>query len=213
MRRVRRKPPVVALSLLMGLLVAMLWGAWSVREQQELANKVVRLHILANSDSKADQALKLQVRDVVLTRAEELLQTSGRRSDAEGVLRDHLTELAQLAGAVVTANGYDYPVTAELANTPFPTREYETFSLPAGMYLALRVIIGDGGGKNWWCVVFPPLCAESTSDLAQTAMAAGLTDEDVKLISGAEDSYVLKFKSMELWNRLKQWLAENGAGG
>jgi len=213
MRRVRRRPSVLALSLLIGLLAAVLWGGWSLREQRELADKVVRLHILANSDSEADQALKLQVRDAVLARAEELLQTSGRRSDAEGVLRRHLTELTQIAGAVVTAEGYDYPVTTELANTPFPSREYETFSLPAGMYLALRVIIGDGGGKNWWCVVFPPLCAQSTSDLAQTAMAAGLTDEDVKLISEAGEGYVLKFKSMELWNRLKQWLAENGAGG
>ena len=213
MRRARRKPPVLALSLLTGLLAAILWGAWSVREQQELADKVVRLHILANSDSEADQALKLRVRDAVLTRAEELLQTSGRRSDAEDVLREHLAELTELAGAVVAAGGYDYPVTAELANTPFPTREYETFSLPAGMYLALRVIIGEGGGRNWWCVVFPPLCVQSTTDLAQTAMAAGMTDEDVKLISGAEDGYVLKFKSMELWGRLKRWLAENGAGG
>lgn len=213
MRRVRRKPPVLALSLLIGLLAAVLWGGWSLREQQELADKVVRLHILANSDSEADQALKLQVRDAVLARAEELLQTSGHRSDAEHVLREHLPELTHLAGTVVTAEGYDYPVTAELANTPFPTREYETFSLPAGMYLALRVIIGDGGGRNWWCVVFPPLCAQSTSDLAQTAMAAGLTDEDVKLIGEAGEGYVLKFKSMELWNRLKQWLAENSAGG
>ena len=157
--------------------------------------------------------MKLKVRDAVLARAEELLRTTGRRSDAEGVLRDHLAELTRLAGAVVAENGYDYPVTAELANTPFPTREYQDFSLPAGMYLALRVIIGDGGGKNWWCVVFPPLCVQSTTDLAQTAMSAGLADEDVKLITGTEGGYVLKFKSMELWSRLKQWLAENGAGG
>lgn len=203
-RRVRRKPPVMLLSLLVGLLAAVLWGGWSLREQQELADKVVRLHILANSDSEADQALKLRVRDAVLARAGELLVPSDDRQEAEAALREHLEELTALARKTVAAEGYDYPVTAELANTVFPTREYEDFSLPAGNYLALRVIIGDGAGKNWWCVVFPPLCAQTTTDLAQTAMAAGLTDEDVRLIEESDGGYVLKFKSIEIWEWLKQ---------
>ncbi len=203
-RRIRRKPPVMLLSLLIGLLAAALWGGWSLREQQKLADKVVRLHILANSDSEEDQALKLEVRDSVLARAEEILMASDGRREAEETLREHLGELVALAGKAVEAEGYAYPVTVELANTLFPTREYTGFRLPAGDYLALRVVIGEGGGRNWWCVVFPPLCAQSTTDLAQTAMSAGLAYEDVALMTEASGGYVLKFKSIELWEWLKE---------
>lgn len=195
------------LSLLIGLTAAVLWGGWSVQAQRELADKVVRLHILANSDSEADQALKLQVRDAVLARAEELLVPSDGRQEAEMALRDHLAELTALAQTTIAAEGYDYSVRTELANTVFPTREYEDFRLPAGSYLALRVIIGDGAGKNWWCVLFPPLCAQSTTDLAQTAMAAGLSDADVQLMAETDGRYLLKFKSIEIWEWLRQKLS------
>ena len=207
MRGRKRKPPVLLLSLLIGLTAAVLWGSWSLRTQRELADKVVRLHILANSDSEADQALKLQVRDAVLARAEELLVSSDGRQEAVLALREHLPELTTLAQTTIAAEGYDYSVRTELANTVFPTREYEDFSLPAGSYLALRVIIGDGAGKNWWCVVFPPLCAQSTTDMAQTAMAAGLSDADVRLMAEADTRYLLKFKSVEIWEWLRQKLS------
>ena len=92
-------------------------------------------------------------------------------------------------------------MTAELRPTVFPTREYEDFTLPAGEYLALRVVLGEGEGHNWWCVVFPPLCAETTSSLSQTAMAAGLTEEEVALITES-DGYQLKFKAGELWEKV-----------
>lgn len=203
-RRVKRRPPVMLLSLLIGLTAAVLWGGWSLRAQQELADKVVRLHVLANSDSEADQALKLQVRDAVLARAEEVLRSSDGRGEAVEALKGHLSELTTLAQKTISAEGYEYPVRTELANTVFPTREYEDFRLPAGSYLALRVIIGDGAGKNWWCVVFPPLCAQSTTDLAQTAMAAGLSDTDVRLMEAVDGEYLLKFKSIEIWEWLKQ---------
>ena len=206
MRRRKRKAPVMLLSLMIGLAAAVVWGGWALREQRELADKVVRLHILANSDSEEDQALKLQVRDVVLTRAEELLRASDGRGEAEAMLREHLRELTQVAQTAIAENGYGYSVRTELANTVFPTREYEDFSLPAGNYLALRVIIGEGGGKNWWCVVFPPLCSQSSADLAQTAMAAGLSRSDVALLE-EDGGYVLKFKSREIWEWLRRKFA------
>ena len=206
MRRRHRKAPVMLLSLMIGLAAAVVWGGWALREQQELADKVVRLHILANSDSEEDQALKLQVRDVVLTRAEELLRASDGRGEAEVMLREHLRELTQVAQTAIAENGYGYSVRTELANTVFPTREYEDFSLPAGNYLALRVIIGEGEGKNWWCVVFPPLCSQSSADLAQTAMAAGLSQSDVALLE-EDGGYVLKFKSIEIWEWLRRKFA------
>ena len=203
MRRRKRKAQIMLLSLLIGLAAAVVWGGWSLREQQKLADKVVRLHILANSDSAEDQTLKLQVRDVVLARAEELLRSSDGRGEAEETLRQNLRELTLLAQSAVREGGYGYSVRAELANTVFPTREYEEFSLPAGNYLALRVIIGEGGGKNWWCVVFPPLCSQTAADPVQTAMAAGLSEEDVALME-ENGGYLLKFKSIEIWEWLRR---------
>lgn len=192
------------LALLIGLLAALIWGMWSIRSQQVLADKVVRLHILANSDSEEDQALKLQVRDAVLERAEEILERTHDRSAAEEDLREALPELREIALETVAAQGYDYDVTAELTDAAFPTREYDGFTLPAGEYLALRLVIGAGEGHNWWCVVFPPLCAQTTTDVAQTAMAAGLDGGDVRLLTEESRGYVLKFKSIELWESLRQ---------
>lgn len=206
-RRSRRTCRVLELALGLGLAAALIWGNVSLHRQQALADRVVRLHILANSDSEEDQALKLQVRDRVLDRAAEILTESADRAAAERALRAALPELESLAADEIALRGYDYPVTAELADTAFPTREYDGFALPAGRYLALRLVIGAGEGHNWWCVVFPPLCTAVSSDLAQTAMAAGLTEDDVQLITESESGYVLKFKSIELWESLRARLA------
>ena len=206
-RRSRRTRRVLELALGLGLAAALIWGNVSLHRQQALADRVVRLHILANSDSEEDQALKLQVRDRVLDRAAEILTESADRAAAEHALRAALPELESLAADEIALRGYDYPVTAELADTAFPTREYDGFALPAGRYLALRLVIGAGEGHNWWCVVFPPLCTTVSSDLAQTAMAAGLTEDDVQLITESESGYVLKFKSIELWESLRARLA------
>lgn len=206
-RRSRRTRRVLELALGLGLAAALIWGNVSLHRQQALADRVVRLHILANSDSEEDQALKLQVRDRVLDRAAEILTESADRAAAERALRAALPELESLAADEIARRGYDYPVTAELADTAFPTREYDGFALPAGRYLALRLVIGAGEGHNWWCVVFPPLCTAVSSDLAQTAMAAGLTEDDVQLITESGNGYVLKFKSIELWEALRARLA------
>jgi stage II sporulation protein R len=207
MKKQRNYLKIAEISLLIGLLATAAWGAWSLHSQQELAERVVRLHILANSDSEADQALKLEVRDAVLARATEILKGTDNRAEAESALRENLSALQQLAEEKLAAEGCDYPVTVELRQTAFPTREYDGFTLPAGKYLALRFVIGRGEGHNWWCVVFPPLCTESTTDVASAAMAAGLSEDDVKLITGDGEGYVLKFKSIELWEKLRAKLA------
>lgn len=97
---------------------------------------------------------------------------------------------------------------AELAETSFPTKEYDGFALPAGEYLALRVLIGEAAGQNWWCVVFPPLCTAAASDVPAVALDAGLTDQEVALITEADEGYILKFKSVELWQTLKAKLTK-----
>ena len=191
-------------ALLIALAVFLGTGAAALQTQDALADKVVRLHVLANSDSPEDQALKLQVRDAVLERAAEVLKQSANREEAEALLRKELPDLERLAEQEILSNGYAYAVTAELTSTEFPTREYEGFSLPAGEYLALRILIGEAAGQNWWCVVFPPLCTAASAETA--AMAAGFSEEEVKLIT-EEDGYALKFKVVELWESLRQKLS------
>ena len=201
-KRISRRLKRVEIVLMVAAALVLMSGALALQTQDQLADKVVRLHVLANSDSEEDQALKLRVRDRVLERATELLEQSADRQEAEALLRGNLLELENLAAEEIAAAGYDYPVTAELTDATFPTREYDGFTLPAGEYLALRIVIGEGAGQNWWCVVFPPLCTTASADVPASALAAGLTQEDVNLIT-EEPGYVLKFKTVELWERLR----------
>ena len=194
---------LIELALLIGLAVFLICGSWALRTQDALSEKVVRLHVLANSDSPEDQALKLKVRDVVLAHATELLEQSADRREAEGLLRGNLLELEYIAEKEIAANGYDYPVTAELTDVSFPTREYDGFTLPAGEYLALRILIGEGTGQNWWCVVFPPLCTTASADVPVSALAAGFSKDDVRLITEEDTGYILKLKTIAFWEDLK----------
>ena len=192
------------IALLIDMAVFLLSGAVSLQNRDQLADKVVRLHILANSDSEEDQALKLRVRDRVLERATELLEQTGDRREAADVLQSHLPELERIAAEEISDCGYEYDVTAEVANTMFPTKEYDGFTLPAGEYLALRIIIGEGNGHNWWCVVFPPLCTTEAADVPASALAAGFDEEEVALVTEENEGYVLKFKAMEWWEAIRE---------
>ena len=194
----------VEIALMVGLAIFLGSGVLALRTQDELADKVVRLHVLANSDSEEDQALKLKVRDVVLERATAILEQSADRREAESRLRGELLELERIAAEEIAAEGYNYPVTVELENTDFTTKKYDGFTLPAGEYLALRVIIGEGQGQNWWCVVFPPLCTAASADVPASALAAGFSEEEVNLITEENQGYVLKFKAVEWWETLKE---------
>ena len=191
------------LALLLGLCAALLWGAWSAQQQQDLSRKMIRLHVIAHSDSAEDQALKLQVRDAVLDYATAVLQRSADMEEARAELQSELPRIESIARAAVKAEGYDYGVTASLGQSEFPLKEYDGFSLPAGEYTALRLVIGEGAGQNWWCVVFPPLCTTAACEFDKTALAAGLTEEDISLITESE-GYVLKFRTIELWQQLRQ---------
>ena len=191
------------IALLLLLAAFLTSGALALQTERELSDRVVRLHVLANSDSEEDQALKLKVRDRVLSYAEALLERSADRREAEALLRGRLLELERIAGEEIAANGYSYGVSVRLEDAVFPTREYEGFTLPAGKYLALRVVIGEGAGRNWWCVVFPPLCAAAAADVPQEALAAGLSSAQVGLITEENQGYVLKSKLVEFWGTLQ----------
>lgn len=196
----------IEIALLCGLAAALLWGAWSAAQQDALSRKMIRLHVIANSDTREDQALKLQVRDEILARAEAILSASSDMTEAQNTLAASLDEMEQTAEAVVSSAGYDYPVSARLEEAEFPLKTYDGFALPSGQYLALRVVIGEGTGENWWCVVFPPLCTAAAVEWEETAAAGGMEEEDLSLITGESEGYVLKFRSLELWERFRQWL-------
>lgn len=190
-----------ALFLALGLTLTA--GVWSSASASALAGQVLRLHVVANSDSQQDQALKLQVRDAVLAQASPLLEGVTSQAQAEEVLTPHLEELGQTARAVLDRAGCQDAVTVCLENQWFPTKVYDGFSLPAGTYRALRIVIGAGRGQNWWCVVFPPLCLASvTEEVSSTAAQAGLSENQVSLITGQDGGYVLKFKLIEWWDSL-----------
>ena len=185
---------------------AVLWGAILTLQQQQLAQRMVRLHVIANSDSAGDQTLKLMVRDAVLTRVSDWMAGVENPKEAEQVLAERLTELEAVGAKVVWQAGYSYPVKVQLETTHFPTKYYDGFALPAGDYRALRVVIGAGEGENWWCVVFPTLCVAPASEWEATAVSGGMNDSEVALMAGESEGYILKFKCLEWLDWLKERL-------
>ena len=160
---------------------------------------VVRLHILANSDSEEDQALKLRVRDAVVEAAAGWLDGAENADEALTLAERRLPELKAVAQQTVTDAGYDYPVDATLCTMYFTTRQYDTVTLPAGVYEAVRFTIGSGEGKNWWCVVYPPLCAGAAME--RKTLGDVLDSEQVELVTDTE-RFVVRFKVVEWWENL-----------
>ena len=194
------------MALLLGVAIALFATSWASCRQQELETRVVRLHVLANSDSAQDQALKLDVRDAVLAQASMYLTHCHSTQQAKEVLSQHLQLLADTAAQTIAQKGYDYAVKVSLERTYFPTKVYADFSLPAGEYQGLRVEIGRAEGHNWWCVVFPPLCFSSVSEQSETALRSRLTEDDLALLTGEDQGYVFRFQCLEWFGQLKQWL-------
>lgn len=195
------------IALIVALAAALLGGTALAREQTELASKLIRLHVVPNSDAKEDQELKIAVRDTVLDVTQPLLKGVASREKAQAVLEKNLDAIAAAAEKTIRKAGFAYPVRVGLETESLPTRRYETFALPAGEYLTLRVTIGEGSGGNWWCVIYPPLCM--TAAQAEEAFA-DLTEEEVRLITEDSPPYVVKFKVIEIIQSIREYLEEKG---
>ncbi len=171
---------------------------------EEIPENILRLHILANSDSEEDQNLKIKVRDHILKESTELFKNADNKTEAVHITKTNLKMIVKEAQQYVYSLGYDYKVSGEIVQDMyFNTREYDNYTLPAGRYDAFRIIIGEGEGHNWWCVMFPPMCfsmAEENGDLAQV-----LTDEQVEITEN-KPKYEYKFKIVEIYNELKEKL-------
>lgn len=168
-------------------------------ECSEIRERVLRLHVLANSDSEEDQQLKLKVRDTVVETAAGLFDTVTDKDGAIAQVEQMLPEIVAAAQQRVYDEGYDYEVKAELCHMYFTTREYETVTLPAGMYDALRITIGEGAGRNWWCVVFPPMCVSAASESAE--LSDVLDEEQVEIVTEPQQ-YEVRFKVVEIFEEI-----------
>lgn len=177
------------------------WGI--VTDSQALHDQLLRLHVVGASDSEADQDVKLLVRDAVLRSLEEGLEDLTDPQEAYDYVQRMLPKVESAANRCLEAAGFSDTVAVSLTEEAFPTREYDTFSLPAGVYKALRVVIGEGEGKNWWCVVFPQLCMGTEAEFVETASVAGL---DRELTGTLEGDYELRFWLLEKLGEVKNRL-------
>lgn len=168
----------------------------------QLPRDVVRLHVVANSNGAEDQAVKLLVRDAVLEEAARWYQGAGSMEEASSRLCTHLQSIAGAARQVLGEQGMGYSATAQMTEMYFPTRDYGDFRLPAGRYRTLRVTLGEGAGKNWWCVVFPSLCLPAAT---QEEALLTLPEGERQVVEGGQGVQV-KLKAVELWESLREWL-------
>ncbi len=194
-----KKFKLFELSLLAGFLIAVIFSITSFAETcEEVRGDVLRLHVLANSDSYEDQQLKLKVRDALLNAGKNIFDGSVTRKNAEEKIKEEKEFLVRTAEKVIEENGFDYDVQITVTEEFFTTRTYENVTLPAGKYMAMRVLIGESRGKNWWCVMFPPLCIPA----AQPDINLFFTEDEVKLVE-SDPKYEMRFKIVEIYESIK----------
>ena len=171
-----------------------------VHGESDIYSNVLRLHVLANSDSDEDQALKLKVRDVVLSTSAELTKSCTSISEAEDILTRNKEKISAAAQKCVLDEGYDYSLSVDLGIEKYPTREYDSLCFPSGEYLSLQVKIGEANGKNWWCVLYPPMClsAASKSNNEDAFISVGLNPDQYQIITETDNvKYNVRFKILE----------------
>ena len=178
---------------------------YSINIQKNISDKVIRLHVIANSNSAIDQSIKLKVRDEIVKNISPLLSNCSNIDESRAVLDNNLYKIEQIANTTLKKYCND-KATASISNSNFPTKTYDNFSFPAGNYEALKVVIGEGKGENWWCVMFPPLCFTNSSvefsDDAIETLKQNLSDEEYEFISESNKSNVkIKFKLLEWLNK------------
>ena len=175
-------------------------GLFPVHGEAQIYEDVLRLHVVANSDSEEDQALKLAVRDKIISMSAQLGEGAERIEDAESIISENIDAIRDCAQNEVYANGYDYPVEVRLVREEYPTKTYASLCFPSGEYLSLQVLIGEAAGQNWWCVLFPPLCLDAASSANDDAfVSVGLTPDQYKIITNTDEPvYEARFKLLEV---------------
>ena len=196
------KIKIFEISAILGMIIAITLSIADFSDNcNSIRSKMLRMHVVANSDSQQDQKLKLKVRDAVLEAGKEYFDGSVDVSQAEQILSPKVNELTEVAKEVIKENGFDYDVTVKIGKANFPTRIYEEsqITLPAGEYEAVNVIIGEGKGHNWWCVMFPPMCLPAAENDIQIEDV--LTDDELKIVQ-SDSKLEPRFKIIELIGKI-----------
>lgn len=201
-------PLAIFLSILTTLILTLCLNTYSKDIQGDIAREVIRFHVLANSNSQADQELKIKVKNEIIKMLSSELEQSKSKEETKLILNHNLPKIEKKAREIILKNGYSYPVKAEIDYSYFPTKTYGDISLPAGEYEALRILIGNAEGKNWWCVMYPPLCfVDATAKLVpekdKAELKGVLTENEYSLVSESnKPSIKVKFKVVEIFNSL-----------
>ena len=185
------------ISIIIAMIITLTYSTVSAQSFNSMESKVLRFHVLANSDEVYDQELKLEVKEEVFSFVTELTKDLDTNIEASQVVSENLDSVNQMAIDIVLENGYNYGVTSQITNEYYDTRVYDDFSLPAGYYDGLRIEIGQATGQNWWCVLFPPLCSDTATK--------NLTDDDVDFIK--EEKYQFRFKFVDALSEVRKFLS------
>ena len=202
------KLKAIDISVFITLIICIIATVSFENDCKGIREEVLRLHVIANSDEDYDQELKLKVRDAVLKSGEAVFSGSENILSVESEIADKKDVILYSAVETIRSLGYDYDVKIELARSYFPTRTYDNLTLPAGYYKAVRVIIGEGKGKNWWCIMFPPLCLPSATKKDEI-ISDFLSDEEMDIVTSDPD-YEVRFWIVEKYYELKnKFFVEN----
>ena len=194
------------LSILLFSLVFITISSYAISVSTDLSNNFFRLHILANSDSEEDQALKLKVRDNIIEYMETLTYDGLSKEEVVTLTQNHLDDFKKIAEETIKKEGFDYKVSLKIDNFYFPTKVYGNISLPAGYYDGLKIEIGEAKGQNWWCSLFPPLCFVDISsgvidEETEKNLKNNLSEEDFAIITSDSETVKLKFKIVEMFSK------------
>ena len=208
---------IFILTFLLFLYTSLCAFSYAKSVSTDISDSVFRLHVLANSDSEEDQALKYKVRDNLINYMNSICTETTSKDEAISIANNHLDNFKKIAEDTISANGYNYTVQVQVGNFEFPTKTYGDISLPAGNYDALRVNIGEAKGQNWWCVMFPPLCFIDVSsgvvpDNSKDVLKNSMNEEDFALVSESDESSEIsfKFKILELFGKSGFMTAKKG---
>ncbi|MEF9935149.1 MAG: stage II sporulation protein R [Clostridium sp.] len=194
----RNSKKLIITSLVAATVVASV-GGYIYTKQNEFKNKVVRFHVLANSDSNVDQAVKLKVKDEVIKYVQPLLKESKSIEQSKDILNSNKDKIIAIANKELSDNGQTYTASAKLSKFDFPVKSYGDIVFPSGEYEAFRIVLGNGEGKNWWCVMFPPLCFIDVKNAVadkemQSELSKVLTDEELEKVNAKKENTNVKFK-------------------
>lgn len=196
----------IKISICVSMIVAIIFSICSfAKTSEQIRSDVLRLHVIANSDSSVDQNLKIRLRDFLLEEGKSIFDGSVNVENAVKKIEPQIPALEKSAKEFIRDSGFDYEVKISLSREYFTTRTYETVTLPAGKYLALRVVIGSGEGHNWWCVMFPPMCVPAADKRDEIENI--FTEDEIKLVESSP-KYEIRFKVVEICEGIKESLNE-----